>query len=97
MAFSMLRPVTATLRPYLAATEIICWMRSTLEAKVVAFEYLSRLEGIIPAIESAHAVAYARKLAPTMGKEQILVVTISGRGDKDCVSVARYRGEEISE
>ena len=62
-----------------------------------AFEYLSRLEGIIPAIESAHAVAYARKLAPTMGKEQILVVTISGRGDKDCVSVARYRGEEISE
>lgn len=59
--------------------------------------YLSRLEGIIPAIESAHAVAYARKLAPTMGKEQILVVTISGRGDKDCVSVARYRGEEISE
>ena len=64
---------------------------------VDAFEYLSRLEGIIPAIESAHAVAYARKLAPTMGKEQILVVTISGRGDKDCVSVARYRGEEISE
>ena len=64
---------------------------------VDAFEYLSRLEGIIPAIESAHAVAYARTLAPTMGKEQILVVTISGRGDKDCVSVARYRGEEISE
>ncbi len=64
---------------------------------VDAFEYLSRLEGIIPAIESAHAVAYARKLAPTMGKEQILLVTISGRGDKDCVSVARYRGEEIFE
>ena len=66
------------------------------EALEAAFE-LTRLEGIIPAIESAHAVAYARKLAPTMGKEQILVVTISGRGDKDCVSVARYRGEEISE
>ncbi len=82
------------------------WLRDTGRAEYVpvtdseavdAFEYLSRLEGIIPAIESAHAVAYARKLAPTMRKEQILVVTISGRGDKDCVSVARYRGEEISE
>ena len=82
------------------------WLHDTGRAEYVpvtdseavdAFEYLSRLEGIIPAIESAHAVAYARKLAPTMGKEQILVVTISGRGDKDCVSVARYRGEEISE
>ena len=82
------------------------WLHDTGRAEYVpvtdseavdAFEYLSRLEGIIPAIESAHAVAYARKLAPTMGKEQILVVTISGRGDKDGVSVARYRGEEISE
>lgn len=82
------------------------WLHDTGRAEYVpvtdseavdAFEYLSRLEGIIPAIESAHAVAYARKLAPTMGREQILVVTISGRGDKDCVSVARYRGEEISE
>ena len=82
------------------------WLHDTGRAEYVpvtdseavdAFEYLSRLEGIIPAIESAHAVAYARKLAPTMRKEQILVVTISGRGDKDCVSVARYRGEEISE
>lgn len=82
------------------------WLHDTGRAEYVpvtdseavdAFEYLSRLEGIIPAIESAHAVAYARTLAPTMGKEQILVVTISGRGDKDCVSVARYRGEEISE
>ena len=82
------------------------WLHDTGRAEYVpvtdseavdAFEYLSRLEGIIPAIESAHAVAYARKLAPTMGKEQILVVTISGRGDKDCVSGARYRGEEISE
>jgi tryptophan synthase beta chain len=82
------------------------WLHDTGRAEYVpvtdseavdAFEYLSRLEGIIPAIESAHAVAYARPLAPTMGKEQILVVPISGRGDKDCVSVARYRGEEISE
>ena len=64
---------------------------------VDAFEYLSRLEGIIPAIESAHALAYARKLAPTMGREQMIVVNVSGRGDKDCASIARYRGEELSE
>ena len=69
----------------------------TDEEAVSAFEYLSRTEGIIPAIESAHAVAHAIKLAPAMGKEQIIVVNISGRGDKDCVSIARYRGEEISE
>ena len=62
-----------------------------------AFEYLSRLEGIIPAIESAHAVAYARKLAPTMRGDQTIVVNISGRGDKDCAAIARYRGEDIHE
>ena len=56
----------------------------TDDEAVDAFEYLSKLEGIIPAIESAHAVAYARKLAPTMGKDQIIVINISGRGDKDC-------------
>ena len=64
---------------------------------VEAFEYLSKIEGIIPAIESAHAVAHAMKLAPTMGKDKIIVVNISGRGDKDCVSVARFRGEELVE
>ena len=64
---------------------------------VEAFEYLSRIEGIIPAIESAHAVAHAIKIAPAMGKDKIMVINISGRGDKDCVSIARYRGEEISE
>ena len=69
----------------------------TDEEAVEAFEYLSRTEGIIPAIESAHAVAYARKLAPTMSKEQIIVITISGRGDKDCAAIARYRGEDIHE
>ena len=69
----------------------------TDEEAVQAFEYLSRLEGIIPAIESAHALAYAMKLAPTMNADQTIVVTLSGRGDKDCVSVARYRGEELSE
>ena len=62
---------------------------------VEAFEYLSRTEGIIPAIESSHAVAHAKKLAPTMGKDQIIVVNISGRGDKDVAAIARYRGVEI--
>ena len=69
----------------------------TDEEAVEAFEYLSRVEGIIPAIESAHAVAYARKLAPQLGKDKIMVVTISGRGDKDCAAIARYRGENIYE
>ena len=64
---------------------------------VEAFEYLSRTEGIIPAIESAHAVAYARKLAPSMEKNQIIVVNISGRGDKDVAAIARYRGVDIYE
>jgi len=67
------------------------------EEAVSAFEYLSRTEGIIPAIESAHAVAYARKLAPTMSKDEIIVINISGRGDKDCLSIARYRGEDVNE
>lgn len=69
----------------------------TDEEAVCAFEYLARTEGIIPAIESAHAVAYAMKLAPQMQKEQIMVITLSGRGDKDCASIARYRGENINE
>ena len=64
---------------------------------VEAFEYLSRTEGIIPAIESAHAVSYARKLAPSMEKNQIIVVNISGRGDKDVAAIARYRGVDIYE
>ena len=67
----------------------------TDEEAVQAFEYLSRTEGIIPAIESAHAVAHAMKLAPTMGKDQIIVINISGRGDKDCAAIARYRGEDL--
>jgi tryptophan synthase beta chain len=69
----------------------------TDDEAVEAFEYLSRTEGVIPAIESAHAVAYAMKLAPTMAKDQIIVVNLSGRGDKDCTAIARYRGEELSE
>ena len=67
----------------------------TDEEAVRAFEYLSRTEGIIPAIESAHAVAHAMKLVPTMGKDQIAVINISGRGDKDCAAIARYRGEDL--
>jgi len=67
----------------------------TDDEAVEAFEYLSRTEGIIPAIESSHALAYAMKLAPTMGKDQIILVTVSGRGDKDCAAIARYRGEDI--
>ncbi len=69
----------------------------TDDEAVNAFEYLSRTEGIIPAIESAHAVAYALKLAPTLDKDKILVITVSGRGDKDCAAIARYRGENIYE
>lgn len=69
----------------------------TDDEAVNAFEYLSRMEGVIPAIESAHAVAHAMKIAPEMKKDQILVINLSGRGDKDCVAIARYRGEEISE
>ncbi len=69
----------------------------TDDEAVNAFEYLSRIEGIIPAIESAHAVAYALKLAPTLDKDKIIVINISGRGDKDCAAIARYRGEDIHE
>ncbi len=69
----------------------------TDEESVVAFEYLSKTEGIIPAIESAHAVAYAMKLAPTMAKDKIIVINLSGRGDKDCAAIARYRGEDLHE
>ena len=67
----------------------------TDEEAVQAFEYLSRTEGIIPAIESAHAVAYALKLAPTMQRDQSIVITLSGRGDKDVAAIARYRGEDL--
>ncbi len=67
----------------------------TDDEAVEAFEYLSKTEGIIPAIESAHAIAYAMKLAPTLGRDKIIAVTVSGRGDKDCAAIARYKGENI--
>ena len=69
----------------------------TDDEAVDAFEYLSKIEGVIPAIESAHAVAYAMKLAPQMDKDQIMVINISGRGDKDVAAIARYRGEDLYE
>ncbi len=69
----------------------------TDEQAVEAFEYLSRTEGIIPAIESAHAVAHARKLAPTLSRDEIMIINLSGRGDKDCAAIARYRGEDLVE
>ena len=72
-------------------------MPVTDEEAVNAFEYLAKTEGIIPAIESAHAVAHAMKIAPGRGKDKIIVITVSGRGDKDCAAIARYRGEDIYE
>lgn len=69
----------------------------TDDEAVDAFEYLSRIEGIIPAIESAHAVAYAKRIVPQMDKDEIVVITLSGRGDKDCAAIVRYRGEDIHE
>lgn len=69
----------------------------TDDEAVAAFEYLSKTEGIIPAIESAHALAYAMKIAPKLPRDQRIVVTLSGRGDKDCAAIARYKGEDIHE
>lgn len=69
----------------------------TDDEAVEAFEYLSKTEGIIPAIESAHAIAYAKKLAREMSPDQIIVITVSGRGDKDVAAIARYKGVELYE
>lgn len=82
---------------YLYETKRAEYVDITDEEAVCAFEYLSKTEGIIPAIESAHAVAAALKIAPTMGIDQILVINLSGRGDKDVYSVAKYREVDIDE
>jgi tryptophan synthase beta chain len=82
---------------YLHDTGRAEYVAVTDDEAVDAFEYLSKTEGIIPAIESAHAVAYAMKEAPKMGRDKIIVINISGRGDKDCAAIARYRGEDINE
>lgn len=79
----------------LAATGRAQYVPITDEEAVQAFEYLSKTEGIIPAIESAHAIAYAMKLAPTMKPEETIVINVSGRGDKDVAAIARYRGVDI--
>lgn len=81
----------------LAETGRANYVPITDDEAVEAFEYLSRKEGIIPAVESAHAVAFAKKLAPGMGKDKIIVINISGRGDKDVAAIARYRGVNIYE
>ena len=73
------------------------YVPATDDEAVAAFHYLSKIEGVIPAIESAHAVAYAMKLAPTMDKDQIIVINISGRGDKDVAAIARYMGVDLHE
>lgn len=82
---------------YLHDTKRAKYVPITDDEAVNAFVHLSKCEGIIPAIESAHAVAYALKIAPTMPKDKIIVVNLSGRGDKDCASIARYLGVEIDE
>ena len=82
---------------YLHETGRADYVSITDEEAVQAFEYLSRTEGIIPAIESAHAVAAGMKIAPTMRKDQIMIINLSGRGDKDVHQVARYRGVDINE
>ncbi|MBQ7666354.1 MAG: pyridoxal-phosphate dependent enzyme, partial [Synergistaceae bacterium] len=82
---------------YLHDTGRALYVPVTDDEAVNAFEYLSRTEGIIPAIESAHALSHAMKIAPEHDSNTIIVVTISGRGDKDCASIARYRGENINE
>lgn len=82
---------------YLHDTKRAQYVPITDEEAVAAFEYLSRTEGIIPAIESAHAVAQAMKMAPDMEKDQILVINLSGRGDKDVAAIARYKGVELYE
>lgn len=82
---------------YLNETGRAKYVPITDEEAVEAFEYLSKKEGIIPAIESAHAVAYARKIAPTMKKDDVIIICLSGRGDKDVASIAKYRGKNINE
>ncbi len=73
------------------------YVSATDDEAVEAFEYLSRMEGIIPAIESSHAIAHAMRVAPEMNKDDIIIITVSGRGDKDVAAIARYKGVELYE
>ena len=72
-------------------------MPVTDDEAVEAFTYLRRMEGMIPAIDSAHAVAHARRVAATLPPDAVVVINLSGRGDKDCAAIARYMGEDIHE
>ena len=82
---------------YLHSTGRAEYVPVTDNEAVEAFEYLSRTEGIIPAVESAHAVAYAKKISPAMKKDEIIIICLSGRGDNDVAAIARYRGKNIYE
>jgi tryptophan synthase beta chain len=82
---------------YLSDINRALYVPVTDDEAVAGFEYLSRMEGVIPAIESAHAVAHAMKIAPTMDKDKTIVINLSGRGDKDVAAIARYKGVEIHE
>ena len=82
---------------HLFDTKRASYVPVTDDEAVEAFEYLSRTEGIIPAIESSHAIAHAMKIAGTMSRDKIIVITLSGRGDKDCAAIARYKGEDLHE
>ncbi|WP_288532011.1 tryptophan synthase subunit beta, partial [uncultured Secundilactobacillus sp.] len=82
---------------HLAATGRAQYVGITDDEAVAAFEYIAKTEGIVAAIESCHAVAYVQKIAPTMRKDQIIVCTLSGRGDKDVASIAKYKGVAIDE
>jgi len=82
---------------HLAYTRRAEYVPVTDEEAVEAFEYLAHMEGIIPAIESAHAIAHAKKIAREMGKDQIIVINLSGRGDKDVAAIARYKGADVYE
>ncbi|MFD1419022.1 tryptophan synthase subunit beta [Companilactobacillus keshanensis] len=82
---------------HLAITKRAKYVGITDDEAVDAFEYIAKTEGIIAAIESCHAVAYVEKLAPTMSKDKIIICTLSGRGDKDVASIAKYRGRDIDE
>jgi tryptophan synthase beta chain len=80
---------------YLKEIKRVTYESATDEEAVTAFEYLSKIEGIIPAIESSHAVSYAMKLAPTLSKDKVIVINLSGRGDKDVKQIARYRNYDL--
>lgn len=82
---------------HLHDTKRAVYLPVTDEEAVEAFQYLAKIEGIICAIESAHAIAYVKKIAPKMSKDEIVIVCLSGRGDKDVAQIARYKGEEIYE